>query len=40
MKTAKHGERGGAIEVDLAAALIFRAAEEDAVRGFLVPRGL
>ena len=38
LKTAKHGERGGAIEVDLAAALIFRAAEEDAVRGFLFPR--
>ena len=31
LKTAKHGERGGTIEVDLAAALTFRAAEEDAI---------
>ena len=38
LKTAKHGERGGTIEVDLAAALTFRAAEEDAIRGFLFPR--
>ena len=42
LKTAKQGERGGAIEVDLATALIFKAASEDSVlvgnKRFVFPR--
>lgn len=38
LKTAGVAEVGGWIEIELAAALVFQAAAEDAVRGFLFPR--